>query len=57
VMSLCDRVHVLAQGRLIASGAPLATARDPAVMEAYLGQGAADRIAAAARRTEAADHA
>lgn len=43
VMSLCDPVHVLAEGRLIASGPPAAIANDQSVVEAYLGQGAAAR--------------
>ena len=44
VMQLCDTVNVLAQGRIIAQGAPQAVARDPAVIEAYLGHGAAQRL-------------
>lgn len=38
VMSLCDRVHVLESGRLIASGTPAAIGSDPRVIRAYLGQ-------------------
>lgn len=37
VLSLCDRIHVLAQGRVLASGAPGEIERDPAVLDAYLG--------------------
>jgi branched-chain amino acid transport system ATP-binding protein len=37
VMSLCDRVHVLDSGRLIASGTPAQVSGDPAVVAAYLG--------------------
>ena len=46
VMSLCDTVFVLAQGRIIATGPPAVVARDTRVIEAYLGHGAAARIQA-----------
>jgi branched-chain amino acid transport system ATP-binding protein len=37
VLSLADHLYVLDFGRIIASGAPAAVVRDPAVVAAYLG--------------------
>ncbi len=47
VMSLAERVFVLAEGRVIAEGTAAQVAADPAVIEAYLGHGAAAELAAA----------
>lgn len=47
VMSLCETIHVLAQGAIIAAGTPESVARDVRVVEAYLGKGAAKRLQAA----------
>jgi branched-chain amino acid transport system ATP-binding protein len=48
VMNLCEAVHVLAQGRIICSGSPAEVVAAPAVVEAYLGHGAARRLQGAA---------
>ena len=47
VMSLSEEAYVLNQGQIIAHGTPKQLVADPAVVEAYLGHGAAARLAAA----------
>jgi branched-chain amino acid transport system ATP-binding protein len=46
VMSLSEHVFVLAEGRVIAEGPPSRVAADAAVVEAYLGHGAAAKLGA-----------
>jgi len=45
VMSLAQLCYVLVEGRILAEGTPQTIARDPRVIEAYLGHGAARRMA------------
>jgi ABC-type branched-subunit amino acid transport system ATPase component len=40
VLGVCDLVHVIERGQLIASGTPAEIRRDPRVVRAYLGTGA-----------------
>ena len=44
VMSLAETAYVLNHGKMIAQGTPQQLVRDPAVVEAYLGHGAAARL-------------
>ncbi len=53
VMSLSDYTYVLNQGAMIADGEPRAVTSAPHVIEAYLGLGAAERIAAMAEKSDA----
>jgi branched-chain amino acid transport system ATP-binding protein len=47
VMSLAQHVYVLAEGRILTEGSPKEVVGDTRVIEAYLGHGAAARLAAA----------
>jgi branched-chain amino acid transport system ATP-binding protein len=48
VMSLCERVIVMASGRKIADGPPERISKDPKVLDAYLGSDTDDDMAAVA---------
>jgi branched-chain amino acid transport system ATP-binding protein len=55
VMAVCDTIHVLDFGSIIASGDPAAIRRDPVVQKAYLGYSDEDGDSAPAEAHTAVD--
>jgi branched-chain amino acid transport system ATP-binding protein len=51
-MRLCDRIHVLAEGRTIGEGSPVEVRANQAVIDAYLGVAGGDGPPTAPRSTE-----
>ena len=51
VMSVCDEIHVLDFGRVIASGAPGAIRANPDVQRAYLGYSDVEEAESLAEQT------
>jgi branched-chain amino acid transport system ATP-binding protein len=47
VLNVCDYIYVLDFGRIIAEGTPAQIRKDPAVVQAYLGQSAGEMQAKA----------